>query len=437
MHSLPRLGDVRNHEWLQPAADALEDSHVLWHEAADAYHEPADFRRKVEALIQTLRNVTFRLQASKSEGPESFSWYEGEDDASWRTWMRNDEYMKWLHDARTQITKRKGLGHNSLASVAVVEGYDEPRKVLLKLPADVPTTFVVHRATQQIDEKYRAYLTIEVLRRWEPSDLEGSEVLSVLRYCLVACLGLLFYAAEISEGNDPGTPTEFLSETEIPGCLVMTPDHVPLLFEADTEDEVMLVVEWRESTPEEEEEARKRYGSKVRIAETTEPSIEAFAELIHEGSRAAFKKDGYVLPFAFLISEDSFEQYGTLADDKRGKYLMWRDLGRRALWKDTIGVVHTAESWLAEIPTTPTTPYLEGADQPNRKEVISTTYESRDGNRGTITSLIHRVGPLSFLSKPFMEDEHVAYFMNPVRRAWKIREMLKQQAEDADPAEEE
>ena len=45
----------------------LMDCHVHWHAAADAYMEPESFRLNLNALIQSLRNVTFLLQSQKRD----------------------------------------------------------------------------------------------------------------------------------------------------------------------------------------------------------------------------------------------------------------------------------------------------------------------------------------------------------------------------------
>ncbi|HZP31343.1 MAG TPA: hypothetical protein VFC99_20495, partial [Acidimicrobiia bacterium] len=61
---------------LGAAQAAFEDAHHLWHAAADAYHDPEPFRRHTEACIQALRNVTWRLQAAKTDLPGDFdAWY--------------------------------------------------------------------------------------------------------------------------------------------------------------------------------------------------------------------------------------------------------------------------------------------------------------------------------------------------------------------------
>jgi hypothetical protein len=348
---------LSGHAWLTPAVEALEDAHRHWHDAADSYHDPAEFRRKVDALIQATRNVTFRLQAAKADGPESFAWYDGDDENSWRTFMINDPYMRWLHDARTEVTKRKGLSRTSYALVSVIEGYFKPPTVLMKLPAEAPTEAVFRKAVTRIPKEYREHQAIEILRRWEPDELPGVELLTAVRHCLRILEGLLLHAAEISSGGTPDKPEQFLMNVHIPQCMLVTPDILPLTFEADTGDETALNVRRESVSDDDIEAAGKRHHGGKRPDIANPETIQGFARLIHEGSRAAFKKDGAVLPFAFLRSEDgNWTQYGTLTDSKRGKYLIWRDLGQRTLTLDYDAVVHTGESWRAPLPAEGVTP---------------------------------------------------------------------------------
>jgi len=44
----------------------LSELHLLWHQAASSYYNPALFRANLNAAIQASRNVTFALQAEKA-----------------------------------------------------------------------------------------------------------------------------------------------------------------------------------------------------------------------------------------------------------------------------------------------------------------------------------------------------------------------------------
>ena len=43
----------------------LTDAHRLWHQAENAYFQPDEFRMYAQMTVQTLRTVTWLLQAQK------------------------------------------------------------------------------------------------------------------------------------------------------------------------------------------------------------------------------------------------------------------------------------------------------------------------------------------------------------------------------------
>ena len=256
----------------------------------------------------------------------------------------------------------------------------------------------------------------------------------MLRYCLHILDGLLLYAAEVSDGGSPEKPSEFIRTVEVPRCMIPTPDVLPRTFEADTRHEVSFTFEKHEATEEGQTAALKRYGGDKKLQGIETDTLEGFARRIHEGSRIAFRKDGAVLPFAFLRAPDgSWTSIGTLTEDKRGKYLVWRDLGNLTILHDYDAVVHTGEMWMAPDPKEPT-PYLDVSEQPGVKEILATIYEERDGAKGVIASRIHRVGPVAILGKPNMEfDVRGFVFLEPIRRAWKIRQEASESSKEDVP----
>ena len=54
----------------------LDQAHTLWHEALDAYQEPELFTTKLNALLTSLRSVTFVLQKELARTSGFDEWYE-------------------------------------------------------------------------------------------------------------------------------------------------------------------------------------------------------------------------------------------------------------------------------------------------------------------------------------------------------------------------
>lgn len=76
---------------LDAAEARLREAHRRWHEAADAYQAPDDFRDAVNSCVQALRNVTFMLQAAKAAVPGFNDWYPRE-----QVIMAADRILKWV-----------------------------------------------------------------------------------------------------------------------------------------------------------------------------------------------------------------------------------------------------------------------------------------------------------------------------------------------------
>ncbi len=406
--------------WIAAAVEALEDAHQQWHDAESEYHEPGSFRRHVESLIQTVRNVTFRLQSQRGDGPPDFDrWY-----SEWQALMREDPVMSWLNESRVEITKRGGLRKTSRVLVKRIESYDDPRSVLLNLPADTPTALVVQRAINAIPPKYRPYQAIEVQRRWEADDLPGWELLGAVAYCMRFLTGILRYAFDASHGPFATPPAEYVSSSELLPCLVVTPDMVPSAFAADTGEPYILEIERRKSAVTPEEAARK-YGLSVPGAlKGKEFDLEAFGAMVHNTSRTVFKKDGYVIPILFLVKHPHLiRQFVVQYEDKRDKFMMWREFGHIVFHEGFDAFIHTGETWGTTM-VDQTTPYVEISELPGKREHIVTTLESATGVRQLWQSEIKRLFGIPMLRAVEVGNYVGGDFVDsasPIRKAWKLR----------------
>jgi hypothetical protein len=403
-------------EALLPAASAFEDAHELWHDAADAYHDPAEFRRRAEALIQATRNVTWRLQSSRSELPQFDDWYPG-----WQDLMRADERLQWLNDARIDVVKRGGLRAESFAVVRIIDSYLEPKKQLLRLPAATATTDLVGRAQRKIPEEFRPHIAIEVSRRWVAED-RPEELLWLIGYCLHVLDALLLFAREATEAGLPvESPAEFLDLVLYPDCMLFDPSWFPLLFEADTGDEFDFGFAERTVDVESVERIAKRYRVKKGSIEATDPIERAMQ--VHDLARALFKRDGYYAPIVELGGPEPRDAavFSTLPTDKRFKFLMWHALGREVRVKGYTSVIATTEIWMAPLPEN-VQPYHDAESAPDRKEALVTWVDTQAADARQIVSPIVRA-----LGKPFLKSAREEAgrtedgFLSPIHRAWSER----------------
>lgn len=158
----------------------LNQAHLLWHEALDAYTDPDVFVTKLNALVQALRSVTFVLQKQLRRTDGFEDWYAG-----WQQQMRADGLMSWLVQARNEIEKQGDLAAHSIARVHIAGDW---------LPGPVtemavdPTTSAVDIARRLLlvgglPDRVRREGVLVVERRWTVEELEGHELLDALAYC--------------------------------------------------------------------------------------------------------------------------------------------------------------------------------------------------------------------------------------------------------------
>lgn len=400
---------------LGPAAAAFEDAHQLWHEAADAYHDPEEFRRRAEALIQATRNVTWRLQAAKDQLVRFEDWY-----PDWQELMKADDSLRWLNDARIDVVKRGGLRAGSFAIVRIIDSYLEPEKQLLRLPASTPTTDLVTQAQRKIPTEYRPHIAIEVSRRWVPEG-RPEELLWLIAHCLHVLEALLVYArVVIEEGIPEEPPKDFLDLVPHPECMLFDPSWVPLLFEADTGEEFDLRFASNGFDPARAEESAKRYKS-AQPVDATDP-IKRAGQL-HDLARTIFKRDGYYAPMVELRGPkpDDVAVFSMLPIDKRFKFMMWHVLGRSVRLNGYTAVIATTEVWMAPQPDI-VQPYHDVEQSPGRREALVTWVDTQAGEARMIVSPIVR-----HLGKPFLKSAQVESrrtedgFLTPIQRAWAVR----------------
>lgn len=400
---------------LGPTAAAFEDAHQLWHEAADAYHDPEDFRRRAEALVQATRNVTWRLQAAQGQIARFDDWY-----PDWQELMKADDRLRWLNDARIDVVKRGGLRAGSFAVVRIIDSYLEPKKQLLRLPASTPTTDLVTQSQRQIPTEYRQHIAIEVSRRWVPEG-RREELLWLIADCLHVLGALLVYVRAVIEERPPEeSPRDFLGLVPRAECMLFDPSWVPLLFEADTGEEFDIAFAPRGLDPALSEASAKRYKSAPRI-DATDP-IERAGQL-HDLARTIFKRDGYYAPMVELRGPkpDDVAVFSMLPTDKRFKFMMWHALGKEVRLHGYTAVIATNEVWTAPQPDI-VEPYHDVEQSPGRGEALVTWVDTQAGDARMILSLIVR-----HLGKPFLKSAQAQIqrtedgFLSPLQRAWAAR----------------
>ena len=113
-NSAESLGGEGNSCAIPLTHDRLAECHYWWHEMVRTYHEPTQFRWTLGAFLQAARSVTFMLQSEKGVFPD-FSWYSEWVDLVAKT----TPVLKWLNDARVQVSPQVGARAIQLGGVAL------------------------------------------------------------------------------------------------------------------------------------------------------------------------------------------------------------------------------------------------------------------------------------------------------------------------------
>ena len=402
-------------EILRPVARVLKDARAHRHDALVSYHDPETFQRSVEALVQDLRNVTFRLQSVKSNIDGFDAWYGPRQDQ-----MREDEVLRWLNNARVEIVKKTGLRSSSFARVSVIDSYLEAPTVVTQLPVDLSTEELVGQTISALPPAIRQHLTLEIRRRWEAPSLPGLELLFALAHCYVSLYELIEAVAY-----------ELLGEDEpIVGLLMTSDDWAEMLVDAserfiqikaDTGEQIEVAAREVDEMPD-LETASSHYG--IDLASTVYP-LDAMdrANASHERARAIFNVDGYHVLLAILSDCGGRQQIIALElNDKRDKFLAMRRIAEHVVEGDFDLVVVTGESWLAPAVETPQA-YLDLSKFEDKREALITWAESKDGRAVGFASMINRHESGVTLDEAIVVHSPVV-LLDPIRRAWaKMRAM--------------
>lgn len=407
--------DAGDHDELRGVTEAIDEAHQLWHEAQHAYHDPPTFQRRLNALIQGARNITWRLQSAKDELLGFDDWYK-----PWQEYMRGDARLRWLRDARTHIVKKSGLASRSRARVTVIYSYLDPARLTYDLPPELPSAELVATVAAQVPEPFAANSVVEIERRWEVDELPGAELLDAVAECLRVIVTAADQAHGLLHGAELLPPNEAVRLTGSPDCMVWTTEDRLLRLNPSTG---AVYEPHAEPEPEiEDKVARRRirrYGWKqehFEILQSEDPLVVAEG-LVPLASRM-LKADGHHTPMVWLHRPDGgWDRLAFAPEDRADKYFFWHLVAQRVAREGHDGFVSIGEFWTVQMKPGAEHPYPDVAGDPDRKEALLVTGESADGRTKTWEVPFRRRLGRVVLS-PMVEVPARPTFPDPVRRVW-------------------
>jgi hypothetical protein len=400
----------------------LEDVHRFWHQAEKAYFDPDGFRVAIQTAIQMARTVTFVLQKNKELIPDFDNWYEG-----WQKKLGANPLMKWMVDARNRIEKQGDLeAHSFVSAEIVISHLDEgPRIQVPAKLSDAPLALLGNIPANALGEHVKRDGILRIRRRWIENTLPDRELLDAVAdaygqlsqlvrdaHRQMGLLGPITTDADTGqqypEGDRVGRMPCMIGHEDLRTLNIWLATGQPLEFE-----EAKIEVDMsKASVPQE------RYGVDPRdmYANNGEPHDNARA--LFSAARRIFEKDGYhVTIFIFLREGKPAAMPRELRPEEHGhKYIMMRSLAHEARRIGADAVFLIGESWTA--PYDPAHPYRRAADSPDRREMLTATVVSRDGEPLQLSAEILRENGKVSLSETREHVAGVQYAFAPFYEVW-------------------
>ncbi|MDF1595710.1 MAG: hypothetical protein P1T08_06395 [Acidimicrobiia bacterium] len=411
----PANHPVFDHPWL---SESLDEAHYFLHECVEHYHDAELVRFNLNAAIQALRNVTFRIQAHKDEIPSFDDWYE-----PWQRCLGADSSLRWVKDARTTVVHKKGLETASRASVELIYSYEQSPIQEFDLPASLPTHVLVTRALESVPEALAKNSLVEVKRRWISGLFPDANVLDVAGRAL-SVLGAM--AFDLSRYLSEGGLVDVASLADgaaLPDCLENIEESTAIRVTPGSGEYYELVSQGTMRPTEDElEEAESRYGVEA-LLEAIDPKrvhdpfyfVEAF---VLPQARAIIALDGHHVTVVFLRIRGAWVPQEFRSENRLEKYLMWRSIAKTVAKTKADGVILVAEAWFAHADAFNGELYPDIANAEGRIEGLHIYAESEDGPHRSWVLFFRHVNGRTVVDEPIIDDV-AGMFLEPVREVWR------------------
>lgn len=451
---------------IEVAEGRLREAHRHWHDCLEAYQSPEDFRGSLNSVIQALRNVTFMLQAAKSEVPGFDAWYEGEQNT-----MRTDLVLRWAVDARNTVVKQGDLETHSWLRVSLVTGYhDEAEAVRLDqlawdrllggqvqrvsptaISAPVASSPIsVFRSFDRLELPLRVRQDSAILleRRWVAETRPDEELLTLLAHAYGQLRGVVqrchrllgMEAARVSIPIWPttdSTPSEVEYLEELPNggrlpCMLSSRDHRTARYHLVDGTEVTEFLS-RQIPPDPAitlETLKAAYGDMPVFEDGGLGRLQSKNDLSKLVSRYSIMatqvlgsgQDHGWFTFYFRHGRALGNRIH-MTEDAQGKQAIASNIARAALEYEADMVVLIGEVWLSPRELTVDGAYQPPSLHPERREAVLVYAAARSGDEASLLIPFRHISgePPSRvveMDAPVPDTVHDVGALRPTRRAW-------------------
>ncbi|MFC5940249.1 hypothetical protein ABUL04_04695 [Micromonospora harpali] len=429
----------------------MQDCHDQWHSLTREYHHPGHFRRELNTIIQSLRNVTFILQSEKSNIEGFDSWYE-----PWREKMRASRVMRWVVESRNRVVKQGDLDAKSEAKAALIAAYwagDPPKELTkiigpdgdqkLKLSIDVPPAASTKEQVHELASLPEFFVRegyIELTRRWVDKALPDRELADACAEAygfMAVMLDDLHEKLGIDHGVAFGSPdggylvVERLPHGRLP-CMVPREYAVRRLRLSNGATDVGGNRYSFSPNTKQLNKSIKKYGLSDPPPEGWD-SVTSMADWCMRNARTILKKDRWHGWYVLLYKGNRQVATEALeARDRPDKMVLMRELAAAIERSGIDGLVEVGDTWQGRLVHDEQGFIVPPALQDDRREALSVVAEDAYGNRRYLISPYRRVGRrIEFDGDPIdLSDTMFANNLQPIRDAWIRMGFKAQQSQD-------
>lgn len=400
----------------------LKESAKFWYQCADEYHSVDDFSASLNALIQSLRNITWILQSHKRLIPGFDVWYKDQQEE-----MKKDSILKRLNEARIEVVKIKDLKRKSYAVISLMNWENMP---LLQWEVDpvedmnkISLPPIPNELKELFSKKYREPL-VRIERKWIVEELSEFEVLQTLAYCYKKLRNVIAESYK-KAGID-------LSESEIDKIekdsyllLGETPENKRIAYFNLQYDHITFENKEIKITEESIKEAEDRYKSpeleKLKKLIKGEDSLADFAYYLLN-AKTILKKDGNHIPLVLLYFNNRKPEILPIpAENRTGLYAQIRNLATKIKANRSItGIIIINEMWVSSFEQ-----YKERGifptDNPERKELLSVVAIRSDGYAKISMEVFNRNNnEINFEDTEVDMSGECFLSLEPIFKAWNL-----------------
>lgn len=414
--------DLPNPSVLDTAFKRLHEAHRHWHSAQESYFDPEEFRMSMQACIQTLRTVTFMLQASKRSLEGFDEWYVPQQEK-----MRSDSILRWLIEARNHIEKAGDLATYSQMTAKVIASYHDQLEVtgvegdlfdsIVTLLGKVPPCYLVGQVFE--------HGILRVERRWVANTLPTHELLDALAHAYTELSRVIADARE-HWSLTPWSPPKIhdsevdLEQGEHPSCMSDRPEIIEAMISLKEGVPVHFVRKVVKHDETKVAAVVERYGLGERPTVQPTTLVEQ-AKMLFAHARRVMKTDGYHVPAVFLFKDGNLVHMMQLMyHDRAAKYMLMRNVAEIVRQKKANAIIHIGEAWTTQMD--PAHPFQYPSDAPNRREILHLMASTKDQSLSMEAEITRPDGNVELGETIESTGRHPDMF-SPILKVWSSQEV--------------